>query len=62
VEIVATELSTEDLFRIWETVAQNTYQLSVPFVARSLRIDSRRAVETGAPVSVREFDMAVRED
>lgn len=62
VEVVATELSTEDLFRIWETVSQNTYQVSVPFVARSLRIDSRRAVDAGAPVSTREFEMAVRED
>jgi hypothetical protein len=35
-----TELSTEDLFRIW--VIQHVYQLSVPYVARMVEIESRQ--------------------
>ena len=42
VEIVLTELSTEDLFRIWETMIQHVYQLSVPYVARMVEIESRQ--------------------
>ena len=40
VEIVLADLSTEDLFRIWEVVIDREYQLSVPYVARRLEIES----------------------
>jgi hypothetical protein len=42
VEVVLTELSTEDLFRIWEVMIQHVYQLSVPYVARMVEIESRQ--------------------
>src|SRR5262249_53314002 len=42
VEVVLTELATEDLFRIWEVMIQHVYQLSVPYVARTLEIESRQ--------------------
>ncbi|HEU0302438.1 MAG TPA: DUF4255 domain-containing protein [Longimicrobium sp.] len=35
-----TDLSVEDTFRIWETVIERAYQLSVPYVARTLEIES----------------------
>jgi hypothetical protein len=37
VEVVAGELSTADLLRLWEP---GTYRLSVPYVARGVRIDA----------------------
>ena len=55
VELSLAQLSTEDLFRIWDTLIQDKYQLSVPYVARNVRIDSTWPVATGAPVIEREF-------
>jgi hypothetical protein len=48
VEIVPGELSNEDLFRIWETIAADAYQLSVPYLSRVVRIEStERMLENG---------------
>ncbi len=58
VEIGLTELSTEELFRIWEVIANNVYQISVPYVARVVRIESRIPEPlNGAPVQERVFGM-----
>lgn len=54
-----TDLSVEDTFRIWETVIDNAYQLSVPYVARTLEIDSLRAEEPRTPVQQREVRSGV---
>jgi hypothetical protein len=40
VEIGLAELSTEDLFNIWDVIIRHVYQLSVPYVARVVRIES----------------------
>jgi hypothetical protein len=40
VDLSLTELTNEDLLRIWDTLVQNVYQLSVPYVARVVRIES----------------------
>jgi hypothetical protein len=40
VEIGLTELSVEDMFRVWETMIGHAYQLSVPYVARMVEIES----------------------
>lgn len=45
VEISPTELSTEDLLRLWENLAQNEYHLSVPYQARAVWLEQ---VETEA--------------
>ena len=42
VEIVLAELTTEDMFHIWEVMIQHVYQLSVPYVARLVQIESRQ--------------------
>ena len=47
VELTLTELTNEDLLRIWDTLVQNVYQLSVPYVARVVRIESSRPVGEG---------------
>ncbi len=55
VEVGLAELKTEDLLRIWETTIQSRYQLSVPYLARAVRIESEEleaappAVEERAP-------------
>lgn len=50
VEICLAELSNEDLLRMWDTLVQNVYQLSVPYVARVVRIQSARRREAGGGV------------
>lgn len=46
-ELTLTELTNEDLLRIWDTLVQNVYQLSVPYVARVIRIESARPIGEG---------------
>ena len=43
VEVTLAELTTEDLFHIWEVMINHVYQLSVPYVARMVQIESRQA-------------------
>jgi hypothetical protein len=47
VELSLTELTNEDLLRIWDALVQNVYQLSVPSVARVVRIESARPIAEG---------------
>lgn len=42
VALTHTDLSVEDTFRIWDTVIDHSYQLSVPYVARTVEIESAR--------------------
>lgn len=58
VEVMLADLSTEDLLHVWETLVQNTYQLSVPYVARNIRIESRLLQGAGEPVQQRTFEYA----
>jgi hypothetical protein len=44
IQLIPAELSNEDIMRIWDALVQNVYQLSVPYVARVVRIDLDRAV------------------
>jgi hypothetical protein len=53
VEIVAGEIATEDLMRLWELIGPGSYQLSVPYVARNVRIESERREPTGERVQER---------
>lgn len=56
VEVMLADLSNEDLLHVWETLVQNTYQLSVPYVARNIRIESRLLQGAGQPVQQRTFE------
>lgn len=40
IEIVLGEMSTEDMFQMWDVLTERGYSLSVPYVARILRIES----------------------
>ncbi len=42
VDITLAELRTEDLFRIWDVLGVNAYQLSIPYVARVVNIESNQ--------------------
>jgi uncharacterized protein DUF4255 len=56
VEIVLAELSTEDMFHIWEVMIQHVYQLSVPYVARRVLIESSQLIENLPLVRERTAD------
>jgi uncharacterized protein DUF4255 len=56
VEIVLAELSTEDMFHIWEVMIHHVYQLSVPYVARRILIESSQLVENLPLVRERAAD------
>ncbi|MDH5181645.1 MAG: DUF4255 domain-containing protein [Gammaproteobacteria bacterium] len=60
VEICMAELRTEDLFRIWDVLGLNIYQLSIPYLARVIEIDSVRLRdrESGELIQDRSFEMA----
>lgn len=55
VEINIAELTNEDILRIWETVTENRYQISVPYYARNIQIDSSLPLAEGLPVQERRF-------
>ena len=54
VHIVPTELSTEDLMRIWDALTPS-YRLSVPYIARVIRIDPEPITEN-LPVVAKRFE------
>ncbi len=56
VEVMLADISNEDLLHVWETLVQNVYQLSVPYVARNIRIESRLLLAAGQPVQQRTFE------
>lgn len=56
VDLTITDLTTEELFRIWEVIVNNAYQISVPYVARNVRVESLQSVSEGAPVQERTLD------
>jgi hypothetical protein len=57
VEISLTELTTEDMLRLWDTLLQNNvYQLSVPYIARNVRIESAQSLTIGPVIQERAFD------
>jgi hypothetical protein len=56
VEIVVGQLSNEEMFRIWD-VLPTRYQISVPYIARVVRIDSELDQREASPVLTRELDL-----
>jgi hypothetical protein len=55
-DVVLAELSTEDLFHIWEVMIQHVYQLSVPYVARMVEIESKQLRDRYGLVKERGLD------
>lgn len=62
IEIAPVELRTEDMVRIWETLTHKMYQLSVPYLARNVRIASQDLlVVSGEPVQDRVIASQLKE-
>lgn len=55
VEVAAGQIPNEELMRIWDDLGTE-YQLSVPYIARVVRIESMREASEGVPVSQRRFE------
>jgi hypothetical protein len=55
IEVVPGQLTNEEMFRIWD-VLPTKYQLSVPYVARVVRIDSLQTLPGVSPVITRQID------
>lgn len=60
VTVTPADLSVEEVFRIWEVMLEHAYQLSVPYVARTLELESMRAELPGAAVQERVLDVGAR--
>ncbi|MCO6435001.1 DUF4255 domain-containing protein [Nitrosomonas nitrosa] len=62
ITITPVELTTEELFRIWEVIVNHAYQISVPYVARVVKIDSKKTrTGIGIPIQEREFGLGEAE-
>ncbi len=63
VDISLAELRTEDLFRIWDVIGMNIYQLSIPYVARIIHLESvqPRHFDLAEPVQERRLGMGSME-
>ena len=55
VELVPAELTNEEVFQLWQ-VLPSSLQLSAPYVARVLRVESELTVPQGSPVRTRELE------
>jgi hypothetical protein len=56
VEITLGEIRTEDLFQMWEVLGPDgVYQLSIPYVARNIYIESTQVLTGGAAIQQRNF-------
>jgi hypothetical protein len=58
ITVTPVELTTEELFRIWDVIVNHAYQISVPYVARVIKIDSKRLRSgTGRPIQERVLEV-----
>jgi hypothetical protein len=57
-------MSLEDMLNLWERLSEEKqpYQVSIPYVARAIWLESRRTQPAGAPVQNRVFDIARQDD
>lgn len=60
VELSAASLATDELYQLWDLIGPGTYQLSVPYQARGIRIESTRLTDHHPPVLERQQRYAVR--
>ncbi len=52
VQIIPSELSTEDMMRIWDAL-EPSYRLSVSYIARRVRLDPERLLDAAPAVATR---------
>jgi hypothetical protein len=56
VSISLAQLSVEDMFNIWAVMIRHVYQLSVPYVARVVELESTVPLVQGIPIQQRNFN------
>jgi len=56
VEIALAQLSVEDMFNIWDVIIHHVYQLSVPYVARVVELESTLTETSGIAIQQRVAD------
>jgi hypothetical protein len=56
VSVSLAQLSVEDMFNIWDVMIRHVYQLSVPYVARVVEIESKLSLIQGIPIQQRDFN------
>ena len=56
VAVSLAQLSVEDMFNIWDVMIRHVYQLSVPYVARVVELESTLSLTQGAPVTQRTLN------
>lgn len=61
VEIVVGQMTNEEMFRIWDVLPRD-YQISIPYTARIVRIDSNLDLNEAGPVLTKELDFGVLKD
>ena len=61
VEIVAGQMTNEEMFRIWDVLPRD-YQISIPYTARIVRIDSNLDLNEAGPVLAKGLDFGVLKD
>jgi hypothetical protein len=54
VELSAAPLAADELYQLWDLIGPSSYQLSVPYQARGVRIESTRLFEQHGPVVERQ--------
>lgn len=59
VELVIGEMSGDELLQLWDMLGNDKafYQVSIPYIARSICIESNRADAPAADVQIRTLDM-----
>ena len=57
IEIALAQLSVEDMFNIWDVIIHHVYQLSVPYVARVVELESSLTEAEGIGVQQRIADL-----
>lgn len=60
VTLAISEMPADEMLQLWDILNgdTSTYQITVPYVLRAVNIESRRETPAGAPVQIRQFDMA----
>jgi Pvc16 N-terminal domain len=56
VSVSLAQLSVEDMFSIWDVLIRHVYQLSVPYVARVVELESTISLTRGVPIQQRNFN------
>ncbi len=56
VEIILAELKNEDLISLWRDLIESKYQLSIPYMARNVRIESDQVLTVGEPIRKRTIE------